>query len=348
MFCFGIKKVYICSMKLSKERLVEIFVRFGERLSGFGYDERSEGAIVCACDANKWFTPNDICLAVSAIREQALDKTKLSEWFAEYNNIPTKNPKKVGVIMAGNIPLVGFFDMMYVLLSGNACFVKSSSKDAVLIDFVIELLKDIEPQIPIFDFESAKIDALIAMGGDSANLHFRSVFGDIPSLLRAHRSSVAVLTENADYQSLAQDIFLYNGLGCRNVSLLFIPESFDFDGFIKTLSATDLGISQKYKNNYLQTKAMLSMSGVAYIDGGFFVLCKDDEFPAAISQINYVEYTSLSDVEEWLVKNDSAIQCVVGEVVEHRRRVSFGQAQLPTLNDYPDGKDVMFFLQKMD
>lgn len=323
---------------------VEIFSKLGERLAGFGSDEASRSVVARAVAENEWFSVSDIRYAIEAVRREMLDAEKIERWLSHYPLAATHEAKRVAIIMAGNIPLVGFFDLMCVLASGHIPFVKPSSKDRVLEEYIEQLLLDIEPSLRIEKYEEgAEYDAVIATGGESANLYFRTAFAGVPCLLRGSRHSVAVLSGKESKEQvarLADDIFIHSGLGCRNVSLLFVPKGYKF-------SLPTRKMCRAYHNNYLQCRALLTMQGVDFVDLGEAVMVKpvQTEFPRFLSQINVVEYSSLEDVKRWLAENDEALQCVVSDISGlHSRCVEFGQAQSPTLFDYADERDTMQFL----
>ena len=327
---------------------VEIFSELGARLAKFGLDDRSCSIITRAIAENEWFSVADIRYAVEAIRDEMLRAEKVAKWLSRYPAIPSREAKRVAIIMAGNIPLVGFFDLMCVLANGDIPYVKPSSKDRVLEDYVEQLLCEIEPELRIEKYvEGAEYDAVIATGGESANLYFRTAFADVPCLLRGSRHSVAVLLGNEseeELQGLADDIFIHSGLGCRNVSLVFVPKG-------KALSLPTRKMCRAYHNNYLQCRALLTMRKVAFEDLGEAVLVNSSlpEFPRFLSQVNVVEYSSLEDVKRWLEANDDALQCVVSPILDlHSRRVGLGRAQCPTLYDYADERDTMQFLASID
>ena len=320
---------------------IDIFVQLGQRLSEFGRDGLSRSVIAQAEAENPWFTEDDVCHSIEAIRSQMLDRSKLEQWLAAYALEPTPS-KRVGIIMAGNIPAVGLFDMLCVLVAGHEACVKLSSKDRVVMQYLVDELRAIDPAIAISEWDGrSAVDAVIATGGDSANLHFRTLYGDVPHLLRGSRHSVAVLTggeSDEQLRALASDVFSYSGLGCRNVSLIFAPRGYDFALSVPTLC-------RGYRNNYRHTRAMLTMQGVTFRDlDGALMVESGAEFPSAISRINIARYDSLSEVEQWLSANDHALQCVVSSQALHPRCVDFGQAQRPRLDDYADGVDVMKFL----
>lgn len=320
----------------------DIFAALGDGLSRFGDDDRLRKAIDDAMAANEWFGENDIRHAADALRSRMLQREKIERWLAAYPAVSHHTPKRVAIIMAGNIPLVGFFDLMCVLASGNIPCVKYSGKDTPLMEYVVSLLREIESGLRIEYFEKGMaVDAVIATGGDSANLYFGSEFAAVPHLFRGSRHSVAVLSGDeteADLRGLADDIFMYSGLGCRNVSLVFVPRGYD-------LRLPTRRMCRGYHNNYLQCRALLAMRGIGFEDSGEAVFVRGAaEFPMSLSRINIAEYDTLDDVAEWLSANDGKLQCVVSSLAVHSRVVPFGQAQYPSLTDYPDDADVMEFL----
>ena len=323
---------------------VQIFSELGARLAEFGSDDVSCSVIARAVAENEWFSTADIRYAVEAVRSEMLDAEKVSQWLSHYPSAHTREPKRVAIIMAGNIPLVGFFDLMCVIANGDVPCVKPSSKDRVLEEYIEQLLSEIEPSLRIERYEDgADYDAVIATGGESANLYFRSAFEGVPCLLRGSRHSVAVLSgkeKKSDLKHLADDIFIHSGLGCRNVSLVFVPK-----GYAPKFGVRNM--CRAYHNNYLQCRALLTMQGANFEDLGEAVVVRSTvaEFPRFLSQINIVEYTSLESVKQWLAERDEALQCVVSEIEGlHSRQVPIGKAQQPTLFDYADERDTMQFL----
>ena len=322
--------MYICSMK----GIVDIFTELGERLRTI-----PQSVIAAAEEQNEWFC--QIPTAIDAICSQMLCREKLCHWFALYP-IAQHARKHIGIIMAGNIPAVGFADLLYVIASGNIPVVKYSSKDRVLMEYIVGQLLEIESELTIEQMDSSsQIDALIATGSDTAALHFRTLYGDIPTLIRGSRHSIAVLTgseSSSDIEALQRDIFTYSGLGCRNISLVFAPQGFDFQITVPQMP-------QGYNNNYRHTRALMIMQGVAFSDlGGAIAVEGEAKFPRHISCINIYRYNSLADVEAWIAENNNKLQCVVSHLKHLPRCVEFGMAQYPGLNDYADDVDVMKFL----
>lgn len=320
-------------------KMIDIMARLGDQLAHFGGDDRSRQVIEEAVKANEWFTPEEVCLAVEAICHQMLDREKLQQWMERYQ--PVERERKVAIIMAGNLPLVGFFDLLCVLMAGHRAAVKPSSKDSVLMEYVIDLLLTIAPDIPIEGYyDGGHYDMIIATGGDQAARHFRKLYTTQPTLIRGTRHSVALLTgeeSEEELRALQRDIFQYSGLGCRNVSLVMLPRGAE-------LRLSPPKMSEMYRGNYLHNRALRELRGERYIDFGECIAVEEQDFSPTLSQINYCYYDSLPQAEEWLKQNDHRLQCVVTRAITHPRAVAFGQAQHPTLMDYADGVDVMEFL----
>lgn len=325
------------------EQAVALFVALGNRLATFGQDEATRRIIRQAVCGNEWFTQEDILRSVAALRSEMLDRERLQAWLAAYR-VPVAVPRNVLVVMAGNIPLVGFFDLLCVMAAGHRCLIKPSSKDRVLMDYVMDELLRIDSQARVGYFDDAqRPDAVIATGSDDAERHFRTLYAGIPALLRGSRQSVAVLSGDESPEQLAglaDDVFAYCGLGCRNVSLLFLPR-----GCKPALVPPPM--PRKYRNNYLQQRALLTLQGHSFVDCGEALLVPQREFPSALSCIAYAHYDHEEEVAKWLTMHDRHVQCVVSSRLRHSRRVDFGKTQSPTLTDYPDERDVMRFLSEL-
>ncbi len=321
---------------------IPALARLGCELARFGKTPDSEAVIARAVARNGWFDRAGIEQAVEAVRSRMLDRAELEQWLAAYPALPAARSKNVGVIMAGNIPLVGFFDMLCVLAAGHTCYYKPSSKDTALVDYVVSLLRE----APVYKYTGQPLDAVIATGSDNTRRRFRDMYRGIPALLRGSRASAAVLTGgegDAETEGLARDIFSYCGLGCRNVSHLLLPRGYDLSGIAAALGRHHTP-GAKYLSNFRQRAAVLRMQGAEFLEGAFFLLREDEDFPAAISEITYQFYDLTEEVSFWLAAHDGEIQCVVGHGLDHPRAVEFGRSQYPALTDYPDGVDVMEFL----
>ena len=346
---------------MNKEQIIQLFVSLNERLAHFGEDPISRQAINDASDANSWFSEGEIRNAVEAIRSQMLNENRLREWLDRYPNLPVATPRNILVVMAGNIPLVGFFDLLCVVASGNRCLIKPSSKDRALMQFFIDQLRDIDSAVAVEIFDGQVVpDAVIATGSDNAVRHFQTEYGSLPMLLRGSRSSVAILTNSesaADRSALCNDIYMYSGLGCRNISLIFVPADYDTTQLAETMRTYNTH-NAGYINNYRQRRAILAMNGVAHTDLGHSLLIEERAFPTAISQINIARYSSLTEIVEWLAMYDEDIQCVACNDTNFiakyatncaplRRATTLGSTQHPSLTDYPDAADVMEWLKNI-
>ena len=317
------------------KHIVDIFSALGERLTRFGGDDASNRIIDEAIAANGWFTRADILRAVEAIRTEMLDREKLTAWLKNYTK--AVEPKRVAVIMAGNIPLVGFFDLLCVVAAGHECHVKPSSKDSVLMRYVVEQLRYIEPNIAIYDYSAdATYDMAIATGGDDANAYFREHFAGTRTLLRGSRHSVAVLNGNEsaeELQALYNDITAYSGLGCRSVSMLFVPR-----GYVPDFKRGEAE-NAKLRRNIQAMRATLTIEGAEFWDAGAFIMRRGEDFAQSLAVVTLREYSDIEEVSEWIETNAEHIQCVVS-----RSDIPFGRAQYPALMDYADGVDTMRFL----
>ncbi|MFR9635742.1 MAG: acyl-CoA reductase [Rikenellaceae bacterium] len=318
---------------------IDIFIELKNRISG----NLPLDILHNAVRENSWFSTIEIRNAIDAICRTMLTRKALEEWMLNYPELPSKEPKSTLIVMAGNIPLVGFFDLLCVIMAGDRAIVKPSHKDRVLMEWIIGEMQFIEPMIPIYICydDSVTPDRVIATGGESAVRYFRERYNSTPTLLRGSRHSVAIIrSEDEMLDGLERDIYLYSGLGCRNVSMIFAPEGYDI-----TLIPQST-INQKYNNNYLQNRALLKLNEVDFTDSGISCLVESYELPSQISTISIARYTDIDEVEGWVEEHDHKIQCIVAnkETIDHPRRVNFGAAQYPTLNDYADGIDTMKFL----
>ena len=321
------------------KHIEEIFVALGERLANFGDDEHSNCIIEDAIAANGWFTRADILRAVDAIRSEMLNREVLSKWLNNYT--ATVEPKRVAVIMAGNIPLVGFFDLLCVLAAGHECHLKPSSKDSVLMRYVVEQLRDIDKDIAIFDYSADDTyNMAIATGGDDANLYFREHFAGTRTLLRGSRHSIGVLNgaESAEeLRALYNDITAYSGLGCRSVSMLFVPR-----GYVPNFERS-VAENIKLRRNVQAMRATLTIEGAEFYDSGAFIMRRGEDFAQSLAVVTLKEYADIADVKAWIKTNAEYIQCVVSNCgIEGSQPL--GRAQYPALMDYADGVDTMRFL----
>ncbi len=298
---------------------------------------------------NPWFTIPFINLALENIADNFLQQEKLAGWVGDYKVPEESNvDKTIGIVMAGNIPLVGFHDLICVFVSGFKCAVKLSSKDDVLIKHFVDKMKewDVEVQNYIFFEEQLKgCDAYIATGGNNSGRYFEYYFGRYPHIIRRNRTSVAILDgseTDAELNLLADDIQLYFGLGCRNVTKLFVPKGYDFVPLLNALKKYDyLADFHKYKHNFDYHLTLLIMNNKFYMTNESVILTENDSPFSPVSQVHYAYYDDKKQEVDRL-KNDESIQCLVGKGL-----MEFGQAQIPSLYDYADGIDTMRFLLKL-
>ena len=331
---------------MNVDERIAAFDRLGTALVTLTNDEFKSLAFKAASE-NPWFTEDNIRMAISSLHLM-LSEQALQNWTSSY--VFNGNPKKVAVVMAGNIPLVGFHDFLCVLISGHSILIKSSSKDNALIQFVVQLLTIIEPRYGerIEFAERLKgFDAIIATGSDNTSRYFEYYFGKYPNIIRRNRTSVAVLSglENDDeIKNLGIDIFSYFGLGCRNVSKLFVPRSFSLEQvFTSWQPYHDVINHHKYCNNYDYQKSILLVGQVPFFDGGYVMLQETEKLVSPISVIYFEYYNSSDDLRSKLAANREKIQCIVDNSGEHSS-IKFGRAQYPAPGDYADQVDTLKFL----
>lgn len=327
---------------------INAFIALGKFLLEFD----KESVLRKAEAENGWFTQENIKFALKSWGE-ALSEENLQQWVSKYK-IEETEPKQVAIIMAGNIPLVGFHDFLSVLITGNKVLAKLSSNDKTLLPFLAEQLISIEPEFKNFiEFTEGRLkdfDAVIATGSNNTARYFDYYFGKYPNIIRKNRNSVAVLTGNeteADLKNLADDIFRYFGLGCRNVSKIYIPEDYDFEPFFKGMfSWKEIIHNHKYINNYDYNKAVYLMDSFPLLDNEFMLLKEDKGFSSPISVVFYEKYTSKYAVKKMLEAEAENIQCLVTKA-GLPNEIPFGKAQNPKLWDYADGVDTVDFLLKL-
>jgi len=321
------------------------FVALGHQLSDPNNTLLNEAKLE-AYRQNAWFLPEFIDQAILQIREQFLDQSALEVWTAGYPSISNEATNlKVGIVMAGNIPLVGFHDLLSTLIAGHTAIVKRSSKDQVLMDFIIKSLIHIDPKFEaqiLVQEQLKNCDAYIATGGNTAGNYFEYYFGKFPHIIRKNKTSIAILDGSetlSELAALADDCMLYYGMGCRNVTQIWVPEGYDFIPFLNALKKYNYLLDQhKYKHNYDYQLALLMMGKKLYMDSGGVLMSENPSPFAAISQIHYQQY-KLGAMPKL---NMDEIQCVVG-----KNQLPFGSLQKPLLAQYADGVDSLAFLSDL-
>ncbi|WP_333599680.1 acyl-CoA reductase [Flavobacterium sp.] len=343
------------------------FAALGKFLSQFSLDKNTKNESVLHNDLyfdsfidlielsqshNGWFTPEQVYFAIQSWAE-ALQEDNLNQWLSHYD-LSNVKPKTVGLILAGNIPLVGFHDFLSVLIAGHNVLVKTSSNDQHLIKFLANYLISVNPEIQkSITFTEGKLenfDAVIATGSNNTARYFEYYFKNKPSIIRKNRNSVAVLTgteTHDDLVNLGEDIFRYFGLGCRNVSKLFVPKDYDFQPFFQAIyEYKDVIFYPKYSNNYDYNKAVFLMSNFKLLDNEFLTLKEDTSYSSPISSVFYEFYDDLNALKSRLNEEQEQIQCVVSkEAISNA--IPFGQTQHPKLWDYADNVDTLTFLSTL-
>lgn len=296
---------------------------------------------------NGWFTPDFIELATGNISSEFLQTEKLQAWLSKYNlpGEPTE-PKNVGVVMAGNIPLVGFHDFLCVFVSGHRQTIKPSSKDEILIRHLFAKLTGWDPAFQRYaDFANRLngCDAYIATGSNNSSRYFQYYFGKYPNIIRKNRTSVAILSGKEtmeELSSLADDVYQYFGLGCRNVTKIYVPREYNFVPLLDAFNRYDyLADHNKYRNNYDYQLALLIINRQFYMTNGSIILREHNSEFSAISTLNYEFYDDKQEVVDALTANQH-VQCIVGNGA-----LPFGRSQCPALDDYADNVDTMLFLR---
>ena len=349
------------------QQRINAFVKLGEFLSQFSNSgiEKSEhivdndlffegfnNQIKLAEIHNGWFTQENILFALENW-SNALNIINLKHWLGTYN-FKDVDPKRVAIIMAGNIPLVGFHDFISVLILGHNVIVKQSTNDKHLLPYLSNYLVSVEPRfkdkIEFTENKLEQFDAVIATGSNNTARYFEYYFKNKPSIIRKNRNSVAILTgkENEDdLIALSEDIFRYYGLGCRNVSKLFVPKNYDFQSFFNAMYPWNPIINQtKYANNYDYNKAVYLMSEFDILENGFLMIKEDQGYASPISTVFYEYYDTLEQLKSKLKNDKNKIQCIVSKHV-FESEIPFGKTQKPELWDYSDNIDTIEFLLKI-
>ncbi|GAB3949189.1 acyl-CoA reductase [Spirosoma harenae] len=343
---------------LQTERL-QTFVALGDFLRSADAQPELLEIAYRAHHKNNWFTPANSLNALHAIADEFLSADKLTAWLSAYQSTP-ETPRSIGVVMAGNIPAVGFHDLLCVLISGHKLLAKLSSQDFVLIHYLIQKLKELNPAFTEWIEEAERLnaaDAFIATGSNNTSRYFEYYFAKKPHIIRKNRTSVGLLMgeENEDeFQKLGHDISDYYGLGCRNVSTILVPDDYDFTPLLRTLEPNAKAYldNHKYQNNYDYNKSIYLINAVPHLDNGYMLLTENTGLVSPISVLYYQPYRAQADAAAWLVERSEQIQVVASAqnwFSGHTTlsTVAFGQTQRPSLSDYADGVDTMAFLAQL-
>lgn len=336
----------------SKERKVEGLQRLGDFL--LKPDDDFKALIPLAKNKNGWFTQEEIEKAITA-NGQMLNHHDLKLWADTAAEAP-KSIKKIGLILAGNLPLVGFHDILAVLISGHIALIKLSSQDDILIPAI---LKNLIAFVPDFNSQIQYVnrlenfDAVIATGSNNSSRYFDYYFAKVPHIIRKNRNSIAVLSgeeSNEDLKNLGKDIFDYYGLGCRNVSKMMVPKGYIFNHFFESIEEFSPVLNHhKYQNNYDYNKSIYLVNRVDHLDNGFLLITQNTHLASPLSVVYYEEYENLEDLSSKINTQQEEIQVVVTQIPLNIKSptVSFGQSQHPKLWDYADGVNTLEFLAQL-
>ncbi len=351
---------------MNQTKAIKSFSQLGDEIRAFLKNpnavehEEWNTALTLAEQQNGWFTSDSIVNSLKGI-EPWLTTASLTSWLAHYTQLPQENtnPITVSVVMAGNIPLVGFHDFLCVLITGNIIDAKQSSTDNVLLKFLAKRLIAIEPvfekHIHFIEKLSATANAVIATGSNNTARHFEYYFRNVPHIIRKNRNGVAILTgeeTTEDLSKLGEDIFSYYGLGCRNISKMYIPEGYDLGNFFRGIEKYSAVVNHnKYANNYTYNRTIFLMDGKIFNDNNFLAVIEDKAIPSPIAVLHYERYNNLNSLTEKLAAQKELIQCIATtEKVKQQLGnipipvVKLGEAQSPGLMDYADGVDVIKFI----
>lgn len=305
--------------------------------------------------SNPWFTPENQYAALEAIASQFLDSSKLEKWLEAYPEKGNKTPAKVALVLAGNLPLVGFHDWLCVFMAGHRAQVKLSEKDPYLMPHLLGQLGHFYPHAARaveFVERLAGFDAVVATGSNNSARYFEYYFGKYPHIIRKNRNAVAVLTgkESPDeLQRLGKDVFQYFGMGCRNVSKIYVPRDYDFEPLLESLHEyREIILHHKYKHNYDYNYALFLINRTPFKMNGCLLLTESDAIPSRIAALNYAYYDSVERLEQELQSRAGEIQCIcAGGPIGQTAITPFGQSQEPALWDYADGVDTLAFLEAL-
>jgi len=348
------------SIELRKSHFIELgkflnqFRRDGiekdkEVINNANFFEDFKEQIERAIHHNGWFTPENILFALEGWSE-SLKSSNLDKWLEPYN-FEAVDPKTVGIIMAGNIPLVGFHDFISVLISGHKVLIKQSKNDMkllpILANYLISLDTEYKNKIEFTEDRMNNFEAVIATGSNNTSRYFEYYFANKKSIIRKNRNSVAILTGNETTEelvALGEDMFKYFGLGCRSVSKIYVPENYDFDSFYKAIAPwASLMNHAKYANNYDYNKAVYLMSEFEMLDNGFLIVKEDQSFGSPIATVFYENYKDLESLRSTIQENKENLQCIVANNFMENE-IPFGKTQYPQLWDYADNIDTLKFL----
>jgi hypothetical protein len=332
---------------------IKAFSALGQLVRNFVDSPSFEEFSFRVTNANNWFTHAQLKHAFTAIGSY-LTEEQLSAWLQGYEIPDPVRPKKIGILMAGNVPAVGFHDLLAVLVTGHHAYVKLSSTDAITIPWLVNELREIAPELAkkVFFQEFLKgMDAYIATGSDNSARYFHYYFGKYPHIIRKNRTSIAVLTgkeSSEDWLALGKDIFQYYGLGCRNVSKLYVPTPETLQSFLDGIKTFDwVAEHHKYFNNYEYNKSIFLINKVPHLDNGFVLVQENTSLVSPIATLYFECYQSEGNLRDQLLSLADKVQVIVSKDGWFENSIPFGEAQCPSLNEYADKVDTIAFLTKL-
>lgn len=325
-----------------------------DRFHGFRAEiSKLRDLVVNSNRQNPWFTPEQVQRAIQATGE-SLKRIKLEKWVENYERrkLECSKRKTVAAVMAGNIPMVGFQDYLAVMMTNHHLLAKVSSDDKDLLPLMHRILTRIEPSFKdraVFTEDTILgFDAVIATGSNNTARYFAYYFGKYPHIIRKNRNGVAILTGNETSKQLAAlgaDIFSYYGLGCRNLSKLYVPEDYDFSQLFENLEEQKAVINHhKYANNYDYNKSIFLVNKVPHLDNGFLLFKEDQAISSPVSVVHFEHYSDIENVNQIIDQYSNLIQCVVSADKRIAGSIPPGTTQAPELWDYADGIDTIKFL----
>ncbi len=340
-----------------REHFIKDFSQLGSKILNFLSGKQPlpnlEKAIENSAKFNLFFTHEMQRKALETLSLKCLNGAALTEWTDPWTESICESNKAVTIIMAGNIPMVGFHDLLTTLASGRKARVKLSSNDKYLIPALLGTLNRINKywcgRVKFINEADESPDMIITTGGNESANYFRQRYKSVPSIIRGGKSSVAVIKGNEnqeDFQNLASDMFLYFGMGCRNVSTLLIPVNYSLKKFVsELLSYSSILSNESYRDLYRYQKALAVAGGEWFYDAGYFLIKKGTQLPPPLAVINVLEYNADSVIDEFLISNRHILQCVVNHSIDGKI-ILFGESQAPSLTDYADGINSLEFILK--
>lgn len=337
---------------LSIKERIELIVNAGEKLKGYASNEELQRTISLAGSENHWFTEQNIKKSIGAITEKYTDASKLNQWIKKYELVENNKPKILGLLLAGNIPFVGIHDVIAGFVIGHYLKLKYSDKDTYLMKLFVKLIVDQNPKAQPY-FEEVErmnnIDMVIATGSNNTARYFDYYFGKMPNIIRKNRVSVAVLGPNTteeELKQLGEDVFSYFGLGCRNISKMYLPKGYKIEKIMEAFEDwKELVLHNKYKNNFDYNYAIYLLNKVKFFTNGSLITIEDDSLYSRISCLHFSYYEDEGSLRNEILALQDELQCIVANVnIEGVKTYGFGQTQAPELWDYADGVDTMEFL----